>query len=194
MDPAVLTDEERALPRDEVGWFSKYGVTFKDVGPTDLELLRTWRNHPEIRRFMVFRDEITPEMQQRWYASIDPERESYSILFVAGEAIGLTQLRHIDARSRSAEGGIIMFRAEHQNGVLPYRAAIAGMDWNFLQRKLERLDVTVLKSNQRARRFVRSLGYVLEDPDPAGDVLKGSVTSERFFRAAAQWRPIIRTS
>ena len=200
-----LTVEERALPMtaprtpDQFGptglrLYHKYGITFVDLtdGPEDLELLRRWRNHPEIQRWMVFREEITPEMQAAWFAALDTTREVYSIVWNRTEQIGLTQLRNIDPIERSGEGGIILFKPEFQNGLYAHRAALAGMDWNFLHRGLETLHVTVRKINSRARRLVKSLGYVLHDPDPAGDVLRGTVTREQYFEAAAKWRPIVR--
>ena len=192
MDPAGLTDEERELPRHPDRWYRKYGITFVDPYAPDLEFLRAWRNHPDIRRWMVMRDEITPEMQDAWFRSINWGTEAYSMVWNHEERIGLTQLRHIDKQNRSAEGGIIIFKPEHQNGLLPYRVALAGMDWNFLGQKLDLLTVTVLKTNSRARRLVRSLGYVLHDPDPAGETLRGEVTGEQYFRAAAKWRAIVR--
>jgi UDP-4-amino-4,6-dideoxy-N-acetyl-beta-L-altrosamine N-acetyltransferase len=190
-DPASLTDEERALPRDEVGWYEKYGIKFVDVHPPDLEELRRWRNHPEIRAMMVMRETITWEMQERWYYSFDRSKERYSMIVHDGVRIGLTQLRNIDEAAGTAEGGIIIFRPEHQNGLVPYRAAIAGMDWNFLERGLKELHSTVLKANSRARRFVRSLGYELGDPDPNGESLKGTVTPERYFAVARKWRAVL---
>ncbi len=186
-----LDEVERALPRDPVGWYKKYGVTFRDVYREDLDTLRQWRNHPEIRRFMVFRGEITSEMQQHWFESIDFARERYSILLFRDEPVGLTQLRHIDAQTRSAEGGITIWRPEHQNSLLSYRISIAGMDWDFLELGFEQLDVTVLKSNARARRFVRSLGYRLHDPNPEGEVLRGSVDAATYFATVKTWRTIV---
>jgi UDP-4-amino-4,6-dideoxy-N-acetyl-beta-L-altrosamine N-acetyltransferase len=188
---ASLSDEERALPRDEVGWYQKYGIKYVDVHPPDLEELRRWRNHPDIQRFMVMRETITWEMQERWYYSFDRDQERYSMIVHDGRRVGLTQLRHIDAAAGTAEGGIIIFRPEDQNGLIPYRAAIGGMDWNFLERGLCEVRSTVLKSNSRARRFVRSLGYELSDPDPAGEVLIGAVTPARYFAAARKWRAVL---
>jgi UDP-4-amino-4,6-dideoxy-N-acetyl-beta-L-altrosamine N-acetyltransferase len=189
-----LTEEEASLPRDEVGWYEKYGIKLKDLYPDDLEFLRTWRNHPDIQRFMIFREEITKEMQERWYRSIDPAREIYTMLVCEGERIGLTQLRHIDREKRSGEGGLIIFRPEHQNGLIGFRAALAGMDWNFLQLKLETVWIRVLKSNLRAKRFVRTLGFVLEDRDPEGALLHGVVDAERYFHAVRELRELIRAS
>ncbi len=191
LDVSALTDEERALPRHPDGWYRKYGITFVPLYPIHLEFLREWRNHPEIQQWMLYREEITPEMQQRWYDSIDPAKDSYSIIWNRHEQIGLTQLRNIDAAAGSGEGGIIIFKPEHQNHMLSHRAAVAGMDWNFLERKMKTLTVTILKKNVRARRLVRSLGYVLHDPDPEGDIVRGEVTAAAYFRAASQWRAML---
>jgi UDP-4-amino-4,6-dideoxy-N-acetyl-beta-L-altrosamine N-acetyltransferase len=189
-----LTDEERALPRHPLGYYRKYGVTFVELSdsPSDVELLRQWRNHPEIRQWMQFRDEITPAQQQAWFRALDPARESFSIVWNRTERIGLTQLRHIDSEKRTGEGGIILFKPEHQHSLFAHRAAIAGMDWNFVHRGLAQLTVTVLKHNSRARRLVRSLGYVLSDPDPDGAALHGVVTAEAYFLAVAKWRALLR--
>lgn len=187
----LLSDEERRLPRDKLGRYEKYGITFIDIRPNDLEFLRTWRNHPDIRRYMVFQDEISHEAQLRWFAAIDPQKECYSVIVFHGERVGLTQVRNIDAASKTAEGGIIIFRPEDQNGLIPYRAAIGGMDWDFLERGLVKLNSTVRKDNVRAQRFVRSLGYRLSDPDSAGDILVGEVDAGSYFAAAKKWRQVL---
>jgi len=184
-------EDARALPRDEVGWYKKYGVTFRDVGPEDLELLRQWRNDPSIRGAMVVQDEITEAMQAAWYAALDRAKDCYSVLLFRGERIGLTQLRHIDRVKRTAEAGITIWRPEHQNGVLAYRIAIAGMDWDFLEAGFDSLTISVRKTNSRARRFVRSLGYRLEDPDPSGDILRGWIDAESYFRSVEPLRAVV---
>lgn len=187
----VLTAEERALPVDADGHYEKYGIKFVELRVQDLELLRTWRNHPDIQRFMVFREEITPAMQAEWYRAIDWGLEVYTIIYFRGVAVGMTQLKRIDYPGKTAEGGIIIFRPEHQNGLIPYRAAIGGMDSDFLHRGLETITATIRKSNTRAQRFARSLGYTFDDPDPAGDVLRGRVIVDEYFRRAKKWRAVL---
>src|SRR5688572_7109037 len=80
----TLTDEERALPTDASGCYDKYGIKFHELRHEHLEELRRWRNHPEIQRFMVFQDEITPEMQKSWFESLH-ELECYTMLEFRGE-------------------------------------------------------------------------------------------------------------
>src|SRR5262249_53246629 len=91
-----LRDEERALTTTPEGRYAKYGITFRPLAEAHLELLRTWRNHPDITRFMVFQQEITPEMQVRWFRELDPARDDYSMIEFRGELIGMTHLHHID--------------------------------------------------------------------------------------------------
>jgi len=190
-----LTDEERALPVDANGCYEKYGIKFHELSQDHLEVLRHWRNHPDIQQFMVFREEISPEMQQQWFRDIARKRElhleSYAMLEYRGEIVGMTQLKKIDYPYRRAEGGIIIFRPEHQNGLIPYRVAIGGMDSDFLHRGLETMTATIRKMNSRARRFTKSLGYELVDPDPAGDILLGTVRVVDYFRAAKKFRPLL---
>lgn len=192
---ATLDDEERALPVDANGCYEKYGIKFHELREDHLEVLRHWRTHPDIQQFMVFREDISPEQQARWFRDIQHARdvhlESYAMLEFRGELVGMTQLKKIDYPLRIAEGGIIIFRPEHQNGLIPYRVALGGMDSDFLHRRLETLTCTIRKMNTRAQRFTRSLGYELVDPDPTGDVLRGSVSIERYFAAAKKWRSLL---
>ena len=45
----------------------KYGICLEKLTHDKIELVRRWRNHPKIRRYMEFREEITPEMQEKWF-------------------------------------------------------------------------------------------------------------------------------
>ena len=49
----------------------KYGITLRRLALEDIELVRQKRNSQEIRQVMHFKDEITPEMQLKWFESIN---------------------------------------------------------------------------------------------------------------------------
>ena len=42
-----------------------YGVKLKRLTHDKIELLRQWRNDPKIQQYMIYREEITPEMQEK---------------------------------------------------------------------------------------------------------------------------------
>jgi len=44
-----------------------YGLTLSRLTRNEIEFVRQKRNSEEVRRYMEFREEITPEMQQQWF-------------------------------------------------------------------------------------------------------------------------------
>ena len=54
-----------------------------------IEMLRQWRNDPKIQQHMFYREYITPEMQERWFANLDQHTNFYFIVEYDGKEIGL---------------------------------------------------------------------------------------------------------
>jgi len=55
----------------------------------DLDLVRGWRNHPDIRQFMLTRHEITPEEHQRWFERVSRDPDKHLLIFEQeGEPLG----------------------------------------------------------------------------------------------------------
>jgi RimJ/RimL family protein N-acetyltransferase len=140
---------------------------------------------------MVFRDYITEEMQQRWFASINNRFNFYSVIHYAGEAIGLSHTKNVDWDAMSGEGGMMIWSKPHQNSVVPFRAALAGTDWMFGEFGLRTIIGRVLKTNKRALRYDRALGYVFEPDDPNSQTLVGRLTPESYERATAALRRVL---
>ncbi len=64
---------------------TKYGITLNRLREDDIELLRQWRNSPQINQFMEYRGNITPEMQRDWFRSVDNFDNFYFIIEYQGE-------------------------------------------------------------------------------------------------------------
>ena len=179
------------IPSDLTQPYTRFGVTIGRLTLPEIEQLRQRRNDPELARFMIFRDEITPEQQLAWFDSIDNRDNLYGTIYWAGEFIGLTNLRDIDPVACSAEGGMMIWAAEHQNSLVPFRAALVGTDLAFWEYGFEAITVHVLASNARALRFNRALGYVFEPtPDERG-VVCGRVTVTEYWAATKELRAVI---
>jgi UDP-4-amino-4,6-dideoxy-N-acetyl-beta-L-altrosamine N-acetyltransferase len=184
-----VPESVRAL--DVISPWSRYGVTFERLGRQHLELLRGWRNDPEIQQFMVYREHITAEMQERWFASIDDLHNFYSVIFHRGVPVGYSHTKNVDYRGRSGEGGMVICSPAHRHGLVPFRAALAGTDWVFDRLGLRQLTGRVLRSNHRALRYDRALGYRFEPPTEGSEVLVGTLTVEAYARATATIRAVI---
>lgn len=78
-------------------------VRLRDLAPADSDHLFTWRNLPDIRRWMYTDHEIGREEHDRWFAaaSQDPSRK-YWIVELDGRPVGLANLADIAPAHRKA--------------------------------------------------------------------------------------------
>jgi hypothetical protein len=66
------------IPTDLTPTYTRFGITIGRLRRDEIEILRQRRNDPAIAQFMIFRDEITQEQQEAWFASIDSSRQEAS--------------------------------------------------------------------------------------------------------------------
>lgn len=184
--PARDFDYTQAVPP-----LAGYGVTLTRLAASDLELVRAWRNSPEIRDYMVYREHISEEMQRRWFASINNRNNFYSVIHYEGQAIGLSHTKNIDWSTMTGEGGMMIWSKAHQNSNVPFLAALLGTDWMFNQLGMNAIIGRVLKTNKRALRYDRALGYVFDAPDPDSDVVIGRLTPDSYERATRGIRDVL---
>jgi len=66
------------------------------MGVDDLSLVLAWRNHPEIRRYMLTQHEISPDEHKNWFATASQDSER-RLLIVEDEreAIGYVQFSNV---------------------------------------------------------------------------------------------------
>lgn len=179
------------IPTDLSQPYTRFGITIGRLRLEEIDTLRRWRTHPDLTRFMIFRDEISAEQQLAWFESVDNRDNLYGTIYWRGEFIGMTNLRDIDHEACSAEGGMFIWSAEHLNSLVPFRAALVGTDLAFWGYQFQRITARVLASNTRALRFNRALGYVFDgEPDAAG-VLTGSLSNPDYWPATLALRSLL---
>lgn len=155
-----------------------YGVVLKRLTHDKIEMVRCWRNHPKISRYMEYRDEITPEMQEKWFASIDNDRNYYFLIVVEGVEIGLINIRDIDYDKKEGEGGIFIWDDKYLNGTTSYRASLCLGDFGFERLGLKKIVGHVLKDNKRAQKYNISLGYKISPDQEAQNNQEYTLTYE----------------
>jgi UDP-4-amino-4,6-dideoxy-N-acetyl-beta-L-altrosamine N-acetyltransferase len=161
---------------------SGFGVTLRRLTREDLELVRGWRNDPAVSQFMLFRDRITPDMQERWFESIDNDANFYFVIEHRGRKVGLSNIKDVDWHARRGEGGIFVVPEELRTSLLPYQASLVASDYVFFVLELELVTATYTKENRRAMRFNRGLGHVL-DPEVPGVARTSRLTRQAYERA-----------
>jgi RimJ/RimL family protein N-acetyltransferase len=162
-----------------------YGVVLKRLGAEDLEMVRKWRTAPEISQYMLYQQEITPEMQRRWYASLDPQRDLHFVIHHDGTACGLSDLKRIDWEAGTNVGGIFM-APDYWNTDIPMRVTFAATDFAFYKLELDATLCSVRKTNARAIRFNLAVGYRIvneeSDENPAYEMRMDRDDYERATR------------
>lgn len=138
-----------------------YGVRLRRLTEDDIEMVRCWRNDPKIRQYMNYREEITPEMQKKWFAGIDNENNYYFVIEWRGKDVGLIDTKDIDYGQMSGEAGLFIYDDECLRSDVPVRASLLHSDfvWNTLG--LEKLRIHILRDNVAAQRYNRFFGFKL---------------------------------
>lgn len=87
------------------GWV----VGLRDANDGDVERIRQWRNHPQVRRASIFTALITPEGHRRWWAAVqgDPARRVL-IYERGGVPCGVVMFNDHDPVARTAEWGFFL--------------------------------------------------------------------------------------
>jgi len=136
-----------------------YGVKLKRLTHDKIEMLRQWRNDPKIQQYMFYRQEITPEMQERWFANMDKRCNFYFIIEYEGKEVGCINIRDIDWETKNGEPGMFIYEDEYLNSDVAMRASFCMGDWVWNDLKLESETIEVVRTNKNAMQFNLSAGY-----------------------------------
>ncbi len=137
-------------------------ISLTELTFNDLELIRKWRNTIGIRQHMDFQEEITPEMQEKWFEKLDPSVNFFFIIHFNKIPIGLIQLQEIDWNSKTASSGLYIGDQRYQGSPLAYMASLPILDLGFNILGLESIIAKVSKQNKKALQYNQSLGFIIE--------------------------------
>jgi len=137
----------------------KYDIVLNRLTHDEIEMVRNWRNDPKVSQFMEFRDYITPEMQEKWFKSIDNDFNYFFIIEYRGKKIGLINVKDIDYTQKTGEGGIFIHDDEYLNSDVAFRATLCICDFFFETLNLERKIAHILSDNKRAIKYNLMLGF-----------------------------------
>lgn len=141
---------------------TKYDVTLKKLTEDKIELVREWRNHPKVSRFMEYREHITQAMQKKWFENIDNNNNLFFIIEVASKEIGLINIKDIDYQQKKGEAGIFIFDDDFLNGLASFQSCMCMYDYFFEDLNMESLSAYILKENKRAIKFNQTFGFQLD--------------------------------
>lgn len=138
---------------------SRYGITLERLTGKTTELVRQWRNDRKIMRFMFYKGEITPEMQQEWFSSIDNEQNFFFLIYVKNQPVGLINISSIDWENKTAYTGLFIYEDKYLGTDIPVFASLAMLDIFFLLFDIQSVYAKVKGSNKVAHQYNTSLGF-----------------------------------
>ncbi len=138
-----------------------FGVELQRLTADKLELVRQWRNSADVRQYMEFQDDITPEMQQAWFEKIDNANNYYFLLSYNGKHIGVMNLKDIDYEEGTAEKGSLIWEQSLRGHGLGYRANLLVCDFAFNTLKLKKIIIHILSTNVASITLNTRLGFAL---------------------------------
>jgi len=141
----------------------KYGITLNRLRHEDIEFVRQKRNSDEVRRFMEFREDITPDMQEEWFERINNFENFYYLIEYKGVKIGMLNDKNMDWKARTSESGLFLWDESYINTMVPVLASLCLLDVGFYYLNWNKSYSKVLRNNAQAIEYVSNLGYVLSD-------------------------------
>jgi UDP-4-amino-4,6-dideoxy-N-acetyl-beta-L-altrosamine N-acetyltransferase len=166
----------------------KYGLTLSRLTQDEIEFVRRKRNSEEVRRYMEFREEITPEMQQQWFDRINNFDNFYYIIEYKGRKIGLINDKNMDWQARTSESGLFFWDQEYINTFFPILTSLVLLDVGFYYLDWHKSFIHVMKDNPKAIEYVHQIGYKLcEGQDGVQNQLY-FLTKENFEKKGRKMR------
>jgi UDP-4-amino-4,6-dideoxy-N-acetyl-beta-L-altrosamine N-acetyltransferase len=167
---------------------SGYDIELIRLTHDDIELVRNWRNSAHIKRFMEYREHITPEMQEKWFHSIDNIHNNYFIIITKGEKIGLINGSQINwEKKETRNGGIFIWNSAYWNTLIPLFSSILLTDISFIL-GLEYTYIKILRNNEKAIQFNKQLGYEILNDQENLENQQYVLTREHYFEKTQRLR------
>ena len=137
-------------------------ITLTKLDEGNLELLRNWRNTPQISNNMEFTGYITSEDQKVWFKNLCSETNYYFIIHYQNRKIGLIHLNKFDHDKSSAHAGLFIAENEFTGTGISLGASLLIMTYAFDELKLDTVYAKIKRDNLSAVKYNSELGFIFE--------------------------------
>ncbi|MBP9187821.1 MAG: GNAT family N-acetyltransferase [Bacteroidia bacterium] len=139
---------------------NEYGITLSELAEADIELLRGWRNAPEIAENMEFNEHITSVQQKIWFNNLSKKPNYYFIITHQNNKIGLIHLNEFDNQNQSAHAGLFIAEKKYTGTGVSLGASLMLLTFAYNQLKLKTVYAKVKQTNKAAINYNLGLGFV----------------------------------
>lgn len=136
-----------------------FGIVLESLTPETAELIRNWRNDPEINKFMDYRKSITVEEQKQWFEKIQNENSHYFLIRKNVLPIGMIHIEKIDLESHSAHVGLFIGDAGYHGTGVALSASLCLLEYAFGSLNVHSVVAKVKNDNVQAVQYNQFLGF-----------------------------------
>lgn len=156
-------------------------IELESIKHHHIEQIRNWRNLKSIQNKMIYREHITSDEQEIWFADVVNKNKLFFICKIDHEPIGLIYSDNIDWQQKiSYNSGIFLIDNTIYGTGYPILISLlftyCGFNFN-----LRENIVRILNDNANAINFNKSIGYVLKEEHPFYSIL--SLKKNDFYNA-----------
>ncbi len=173
-------------------------VTLRALEDGDVELMRTWRNDPEMAQWFFSTFPVSEDEQRAWYQKQKNRKDGKTFMIEAeGRAVGYAVCMHMDERSRSIEVGLHLTSEVRGRGY-GKDAFLTLTRFCFMELNMHRVWLSVYAFNTRAIVMYEKLGFVHEGRlreaaftrGEYQDVVVMSILDQEFFAKHGKQPPV----
>ena len=126
----------------------------------DLERVLTWRNHPEVRRYMYTQHEISLDEHQRWFERALTNPKKHLLIFEVNEqALGFVNFNETESEGIADWGFYVAPDAQKGTG---RQLGYAALGQAFEKLNFHKICGQALAYNERSCKFHQSMGFQQE--------------------------------
>lgn len=126
----------------------------------DIELVREWRNSPEVSQYMYTEDTISREQQEKWFRKIQQEETSkYWMIKYDNEKIGVANLADIDKRNSKCFWGFYLGNSSIRGQGIGAKIEFNVLSYVFEELKLNKLCGEVFSFNEKVVNMHEKFGF-----------------------------------
>jgi len=134
--------------------------TIRSLQKNDLETILSWRNHPEVRRFMYTQHEISLEEHLQWFEQVSQDQTRHLLVYEKdGKALGYINIK-VQKTGKIADWGFYL--APDAAKGTGKKLGIATQDYAFTLLELHKLCGQVIAYNKRSIAFHLNQGFQQE--------------------------------
>ena len=133
----------------------------REIATNEIELIRTWRNNPKVRKNMYTRHEITPEEHLIWWGKIRERPDQEYLIYQLGESpMGVAAFTDIDLINENSSWAF--YTSEDAPPGVGSKMEYLMLERAFSTKKLRKLYCEVLSFNEPVIRLHKKFGFSIE--------------------------------